>query len=429
MSRLKKQEPEKWYEVTREILGLDFDPRRVNTVKFRDVLPRPEGYFRPYDLGGDPPEGHVDATPHGRSIRERRVVLKPVEIDELDNALDGICRVDIALRHGILCPFVRVKGLRDDRQKEDYILEVNTARRDLDHRVRVDLVKHFLEREEEGYKVGRIKHRSTFNKIAVVFGLTHRQARKIERVYFPGRWEAAVAGETRITQNGKTFEVREADPGGQIKGLEAKLAEGTPLDQQEAAVQALREILAKHGDVLGDKERKEVRDRADEADQRIRQRRTAEEAARTSAQAGIPQDPVQSSPAPGGGEAEGGGDAEGEAGQSVDEILSKVEAEPEIGDLDQRPFTSAIALYLEQRLLPRDGLTAEGEWQSRVERVAERCGMAAGDVIRLLRRRPSSLDPALQALDRLFLASGVAPVQLRDSLSKHLLSAIFLHAA
>jgi hypothetical protein len=105
---------------------------------------------------------------------------------------------------------------------------------------------------------------------------------------------------------------------------------------------------------------------------------------------------------------EGGddGEAEDEADAlSVVDIFKFVQSESEIADQDRRPFTVAISLYLEQRLLIRDELTKDLERQSRVVRVADRCRISVGDLLRLLLRRESSLDPALQVLDRLLLAS------------------------
>lgn len=418
----KKQDPERWYRVEREYPGLDYDPAKVNAEKNRGVMPRPEGYYKPYEIGKeDPPEGHVDTTPHGRSIIDRKQVIKPVEVDEDLNVLDGIDRWDVARRHGIDCPIVVVRGLRED-QKADYILEVNTARRDLDPRVRMDLARRYIARDEEAFKSGKSTYRSTYNKVAVICGVGLRRIRQLERLHFPERWKAACAGETRATQNGKTFEVKEADPDSQIQGLLGKLGGDTPIDQQEAAIKALRESLDRHGDVLAEKDRKELKAQVDEADRRVREKKAADEARLSS-------DSTDSDgPLPVGGK--GGGETRdvGEQ-QPVAAILEAVESEPEFGDRDGRPFTMAIALYLEVRLLPRDELTSDEEWAGRVERVAGRCSISVEDVLRLLRRRPSSLDTALQVLDRLFLASGVEPHELRDSLSKHVLSAIFGHAA
>jgi hypothetical protein len=412
-----KQEPEKGYAVERVYLGLDYDPEKVDAIKFLDVMPRSEGYHLPYTIGKEPPEGHVDDTALGRSIRDRKQVLKPVEVDENFCILDGFDRWDIARRHGIPCPLVMVKGLHED-QKEDYIYEVNSARRDLDLRIRADLVRRFLTREEEKFKAGKIRHRSTYNKVATLCGVSLRMSRQIERAGHPDRWKAACAGETRVSQNGKTFEVKETDPDSQIQGLLAKLGDDTPLDQQEAAVQALRETLEQFGDLLAAKDRKEIRDRADAADQRVRQRRAALELARSETN----RQPAHDEP-----DAGQGGQAQ--QVRSVAEVLEEVEAEPEVGDLDQRPFTYAVSVYLEQRLLPRDELTPEEEWAARVGRVAERCKVSVDDLIRLRLRRASSLDAALQALDRLFLACGVAPHLLYDSLTKHVLEAIFRPAA
>jgi hypothetical protein len=255
-----KQEPEKWYTVERVYLGLDYDPERVNDTRYRDVMPRPEGCYSEYASGKEPPpEGHVDATPHGRAIIERRVVLKPVEVDDQFNILDGFDRHAVARRHGIPCPLVVVKGL-GDHQVRDYILEVNSARRDLEPRIRADLVRHFHDQEETAYKAGGLAHRSTYNRIAVLCGVSLRRVRQIERTEFQERWRDACAGERRFAQNGKLHEVRETDPDSQIKGLLGKLAEDAPVDQQVGVIHALREILDRHGDVLAPKDRKEIRD-------------------------------------------------------------------------------------------------------------------------------------------------------------------------
>ncbi len=423
MSKSKVMTGGKWYgELTREYLGLVYDRSKIDTEKYRGVMPRPEGYYKEYAIGKEPPpEGHVDDTPHGRSIIDRGQVLNPVEVDERYNVVDGLDRWDVALRHGIPCPLVMVRGLKEE-QKEDYVTEVNAARRDNGPGFREDLTMRYTAKDEEAFKAGRVTYRSTYNKIAVICGVSLRKVRQLERANSPDRWAAACAGETRVTQNGKTYEVKEADPDSQIKGLLGKLGDDTPMDHQEAAIKALREILEKHGDVLAGKDRKEIKSKVDEADRGVRERRASEEQARAAARA-IPEG------APGDGRlAEAGGDGD-EVGveqseESVAEILVAVDSEPEI-DLDRRPFTMAISLYLGQRLLHRDELTPDDEWRSRVGRVAERCGVSSDDLIRLLRRRPSGLDPALQAVDRLFLAGGVDPAVLRDALSKHVLEVFF----
>jgi hypothetical protein len=417
----------KWYgELTREYLGLGYDRSKIDMEKYRGVMPRPEGYYKEYAIGKEPPpEGHVDDTPHGRSMIDRHQVLNPGEIDGQDNLIEGFDRCDISLRHGIPFPLVRVTGLRED-QVADYITEVNAARRDLDPRIRAELAKLYIARDEEAFKAGKATYRSTFNKVAVICGTSQRKVRQLERAEFPERWASACVGETRITQNGKTYEVREADPDSQIKCLLGKLGEDTPIDQQEAAIRALRETLEKHGDVLAGKDRKEIKAQVDEADRVVRERRASEERARIAAQAtkeGAPDGNQKDA-------GEGGGNGGvGRTEESVAEVFEAIDSEPEIEDLDLRPFTAAISLYLDQRLLPRDGLTAEVEWESRVMRVAERCKLSVADVLRLLRRRPSGLEPTLLVLDRLFLASGLDPAELRDSLSKSLLMALFARAA
>lgn len=420
----------RWYEITREDIGLVYDPARVNASKYRGAMPRHAGWDKDYDVGKEVPEGHVDDSPPGRSIRDCRQVINPVEVDEDYNILDGFGRWTTALRYGIPCPIVIVRGLREE-QKLPYIAEVNHARRDLDTRLRVAGIRHFIAWEEEEFRSGRIKHRSAYNCIAVKFSVSPRTVRQIERAEFPERWDAALAGERRVSRNGKLFEVKETDPEGRLSGLLAKLGDDEPLDHRVASIKAIREDIERFGDVLSPKRRKEILDQVDEADRRVRERRAAEERARADRDREFSTDGTTTS-------SEESADVsrasatraqDNDPKPSIASLLQVVESEPAFADPDRRPFTSAVSAFLDQRLLPRDELTTDDEWAALVARVAVRGGVTVEDLLRLLLRRPSSLDPVLQVLDRLFLASGGDPAALRDSITKSMLMAILGQAA
>jgi hypothetical protein len=413
--KTKPKQEQPCYAISREPLGVDIDPALINSETFRDVMFKPEGYYKPYAIGKeDPPEDHVDSTPHGRSIIDRKQIIKPAEVDEHGNVLDGIDRVDIGRRHGIACPFVRVKGLRED-QKRDYITEVNTARRNLDARVRDGLAVRYMVREEVEYKAGKIAYRSTINKVAVVCGITFRRARQLERANFSdSRWKAACAGETRVTQNGKTYEVREVDPDSQINGLLGKLTGDTPLDQTEAAITALRELLEKYGDMLGDKERKDLRDQVDAADQRLRQRRAAEEQARATT------DQASDSDASGGGDRGGGpaankekvgGDApvawfdrfRAELQEEIEAIEDTVLSLREWAGREEHPLSAALLRVL----ISAELIAVEEDQGEEVVRVDEPDLVAA-------------LASAEKALDPIFRRLGVTP----EIAARHLLAMV-----
>jgi hypothetical protein len=254
---MKEQEKivEDRYGITgRRHLGTDYDPETIDAAHFSGVIRKPPGYFdeRPEGPEG-PPEGHVESSPHARSILENMKILKPIETIEVGDKriiVDGQDRWFLSLKYGIPCPIEIVEGLPLERARE-YILEINLARRSQSIEERKAQVRRYLEDEEVRLKAGAIERRSAYNKVAVICGVAHSTVRRIEFDDFrETRWADACKGEDRESVNGKAFKVKEGDPEIKLEKLLSKLRKGTP-GERAATIGLIRKLTTQYKDVLG----------------------------------------------------------------------------------------------------------------------------------------------------------------------------------
>jgi hypothetical protein len=285
----------------RLFIGSNYDDDEIDAATYAGVRWKPKGYYLDWSRSeGDaldgPPEGHVENTPHGRSILQRRVILKPVETIQVGDRMliiDGLDRWYLHVKHGIPCPIEVVEGLRME-DVADYIVEINSARGRPTFEERKAQVRHYLETEEARFVVGEIDRRSAYNKVALICDVAHSTVKKIERDYFPTtRWADACKGEERDSLNGKKFRVREEDPERKIAGLSSKLAPdaNTTRSERETSIRLIRDILKRYKDLLSQQYIKKIEGDAQMAEALQKVQRDEESRSRTRAEEQASLDP------------------------------------------------------------------------------------------------------------------------------------------
>jgi hypothetical protein len=184
---------------------------RLNRVTFSDVMARPEKKFR-YSIdqqSDDPNAEDVEHSALFSSISEAAEVLKPLEIDDAYNIVDGFRRDFIAQALGIEeVPVVVLKGWRGspqevEEQKRSYIREVNTTGRYLDLDDRRRLAKKLLEEDEQRFLRCEVKYRQSYALIAAQTGLSQRTIETLERDHCYLRYRARCKGEQRLRGDGR----------------------------------------------------------------------------------------------------------------------------------------------------------------------------------------------------------------------------------